>query len=437
MGRPCSLPLLVVTALFAARPAVAQAPTGEQISRAHTMLAQIRDDLKKYYYDSTFGGVDLDARFRRVDSTLDQAASPGELFGHIAQFLFDLHDSHTEFLPPQRAANVDYGWGWTVLGDKAFVRWVRKDSDAQHKGIEVGDEIVSLDGMVLNRQTRDLVGYVYYWLNPRPGMHLQVRKPGGALLEADILAKVTPGQRVYDYSDALSRQLIYNEYQLSSSRLHWWREFGDTALVWHFSGFRDGDQGIDDMMDQARGHKALVLDLRNNPGGAETAILRLLGHFVDHPERVGLVRHRDKTDTLVARPVGKAPFHGTLIVLINANSASAAEITSRFLQLEGLSTTVGDRSEGAVMGSREFVHYVGGDKGLVYAVTITEQDVIMDDGNRLENVGVEPEFIVVPSGADLAANRDPQMAKALALAGVQVDPVQAAKIYSNDFKRAP
>jgi C-terminal processing protease CtpA/Prc len=98
---------------------------------------------------------------------------------------------------------------------------------------------------------------------------------------------------------------------------------------------------------------------------------------------------------------------------------------------------VGDRSEGAVMGSREFVHYVGGDKGLVYAVTITVQDMVMDDGNRLENAGVEPEFIIVPTGADLAAKRDPQMAKALALAGIQLDPVQAGKIYNNDFARAP
>ncbi len=291
--------------------------------------------------------------------------------------------------------------------------------------------------MALNRHTRDVVGYVYYWLNPRPGMHVQVRKPGGTLLETDILAKVTPGERVYDYSDALSRQLIYNESQLASSQVHWWREFGDTALVWHFRGFEYGDQGIDDMMDRARAHKALVLDLRNNPGGAETTILRLLGHFVDHPERVAIVHHRDKTDTLIARPVRKAPFHGTLVVLINANSASASEITSRFLQLEGLSTTVGDRSEGAVMGSREFVHYVGGNKGVVYAVTITVQDLTMDDGNRLENAGVEPEFIVVPTGADLAAKRDPQMARALALAGIQLDPVQAGKIYSSDFARAP
>src|SRR5690242_14296679 len=113
MGRPCSLPLAVLALVMVVCPDVAQTPTAEQVSRAHTMLKQIRDDLKQYYYDSTFGGIDLDAKCRHVDSTLDQAGTLGELLGNIAQLLFDLHDSHTTFWPPARAANVDYGWTWS------------------------------------------------------------------------------------------------------------------------------------------------------------------------------------------------------------------------------------------------------------------------------------------------------------------------------------
>jgi C-terminal processing protease CtpA/Prc len=430
MGRPCSLPLAVLVLLVTVRPTPAQAPTSEQTSRAHTMLAQVRDDLRKNYYDSTFGGVDLDSRFRHVDSTLDRAGTASELFGDIAQFMFDLHDSHTEFLPPGRAANVDYGWTWTVIGDKCFVRWVRKDSDAERKGVEVGDEILSIDGIALGRQSRWLVGYVYNWLSPRPGMHLQLRKPGGSVISLDALAKVTPATRVYDFTDALVRQQIYSQMeQEDTARLHSWRAFGDTALVWHFSQFVYADQAIDDMMDRARASKALILDLRDNPGGAVVTILRLLGHFVDHPERVALVRHRNKTDTMTVRPVGRTPFRGNLIVLVNAGSASASEVTARFLQLDGLSTTVGDRSAGAVMTSQEFVHVVGGEKYMVYGATIAVRDMIFDDGNRLENVGVVPEFIILPTGADLIAKRDPQMTKALALTGIQMDAVQAARVY--------
>jgi len=437
MGRPCSLPLAVLVLAVVVCPAAAQAPSHELVSRAHTMLGQIRDDLRQYYYDSTFGGIDLNAKYRHVDSTLDQAATIGELLGNIAQFLFDLHDSHTKFFPPGRAADVEYGWRWSTFGSDGYITWVKKGSDAEAKGLTVGDRVLSIDGMTPTRDSRWVINYLYNTLNPRAGMHLQIMHPDGRLDEVDVLAKVTPRERVVDYGDMATRsRLIDQYYDAVNARRHWWREFGDTVLVWHFLQFEYEDEGIDEMMTRAAGHKTLIIDLRNNGGGSGEAILRLLGHFVDHPTRVEFDRQRTKTDTVIARST-KHPFHGNVIILINANSASASEITARFLQLEGYATIVGDRSAGAVMGSQFFFHDAGFQKYVSYADQITVEDVIMNDNSRLENTGVTPEWIVVPTGADLAAKRDPQMTKALALAGIQIDPVQAAKIYGKDFVRTP
>lgn len=438
MGRPCSLPLVVLVALLPLRSAGAQAPTGEQISRAHTMLAQIRDDLKRYYYDSTFGGTDLDRRVREADTKVDQAGTVGEMLGAVAQFLLDFHDSHTFFLPPGRAADVEYGWRWTLVGDDCFVDSIVKGSDAERKGLHLGDQVLTVDGIGLNRQSSWLVNYLYRGLNPRPGMHVQLRHPDGSAYEVDVIAKVTPRERVVDYGDMTTWSfLLTRDEDQSHARRHFWREFGDTALVWHFGQFQFEDQGIDDMMGRARGHKTLILDLRNNPGGSIATMVHLLGNFVDHPTRVQIIRHRAKVDTVMAKPVGKTPFHGNVIVLINGNSASCSEMTTRFLQLEGLATVVGDRSAGAVRESFQMGHDVGFTKYISYGVSVTVDDVIMGDENHLENVGVTPEWIILPTGADLAAGRDPQMTKALALAGIQIDPVQAAKIYSKDFARTP
>jgi C-terminal processing protease CtpA/Prc len=291
--------------------------------------------------------------------------------------------------------------------------------------------------MTPTRDSRWVINYVYNALNPRAGMHVQILHPDERLDEVDVLAKVTPTERVLDLTDQSTWSRLINEYEdASHARRHFWREFGDTVLVWHFGSFIYDDQGIDEMMERAAGHKALVIDLRNNGGGSEEAILRLIGHFVDHPQRVARVRMRTKTDSLIARPRGKAPFRGNLIILVNANSASASEITTRFLQLEGYATVVGDRSMGAVMGSYFYGHDAGFQKYVTYTVQLTVQDLIMNDEGRLENTGVMPEWIVLPTGADIAAKRDPQMTKALALAGVQIDPVQAAKIYGKDFGKA-
>src|SRR6266446_2296271 len=58
------------------------------------MLGMIKSDLKKNYYDPSFHGVDLDARFKLAEEKLKKANSTGQLWGVIAQTLVDLNDSH-------------------------------------------------------------------------------------------------------------------------------------------------------------------------------------------------------------------------------------------------------------------------------------------------------------------------------------------------------
>ena len=74
------------------------------------MLGQIKNDIKKNYYDPTFHGMDLEARFKTAEEKINQATSVGQVFGIIAQAVIELNDSHTIFIPPPRAARTEYGW---------------------------------------------------------------------------------------------------------------------------------------------------------------------------------------------------------------------------------------------------------------------------------------------------------------------------------------
>jgi C-terminal processing protease CtpA/Prc len=250
----------------------------------------------------------------------------------------------------------------------------------------------------------------------------------------DVAAKVDPGVAINDYTSIFERQRIYNDYDAYLHGLrHRWVTFGDTAMVWRLPEFlANDDAGIDQIMRIAKGHWNLIIDLRDNPGGSVATLLRLIGWLYARDMPVAVVQGRRKTDTLVAHPSAKEPFQNRVIVLVNSGSASASEIFSRINQLQHRAVIVGDRSMGAVMVALFYTHEVGFARVYTYGAELTIEDMIMPDGGRLENVGVIPDTIVLPTAADLAAKRDPVLAAALGIAGVTITPERAATLFTED-----
>ena len=61
--------------------------------------------------------------------------------------------------------------------------------------------------------------------------------------------------------------------------------------------------------------------------------------------------------------------------------------------------------------------------------SVTIADVIMSDGKGLERSGVVPDELVLPSALDIANRRDPVLARAAALAGVQLISEKAGTLF--------
>jgi carboxyl-terminal processing protease len=184
------------------------------------------------------------------------------------------------------------------------------------------------------------------------------------------------------------------------------------------------------MMARAASHQALVLDLRGNGGGSVEALRELVSRCFDHDVVVAVETRRDgKGAPTIARPA-KNPFNGRLIVLVDSQSASAAEMFARIAQIEKRGLVLGDITAGAVMRSRLISHRADSMSSTAfYGTSVTVADVRMSDGGSLEKTGVEPDEIVLPSPADLAAGRDPVLARAVELAGASLTPEEAGRLF--------
>ncbi len=435
MNRPIHklLPFLVAVFMFFVLPY--STPThGQKLDRldrgrAMDMLKTVKNAIKKDYYDPQFKGIDIDARFKVAEEKLKTAETLGQAFGIIAQAVMDLNDSHTRFYPPSRAGITEYGWRMQIFGDKAVVTGVRENSDAQKKGLKVGDEVLKLNGFTPTRSEMWKMIYYYNILSPRPSLALEVKSPEGTVREMVVAAKQTKLKRKVDLNSTIDLNEAFREGdKLKNLDRHYFKEVGNT-MVWKMPTFVFDEKQVGGLVSRARGKQNLVIDLRGNSGGYVVTLEQLVGYFFDKDLKIADLKGRKPMDPQRAKTQGSKVFPGKVFVLVDSNSASASEIFARLMQLENRGIVIGDISAGAVMQSRGEGFEMGVDTVLLYGMNLTHADVIMSDGKSLEHVGVIPDEIVIPTGKDLAERRDPAMARALELAGNPIDPAVAGKFF--------
>jgi carboxyl-terminal processing protease len=313
-------PLLRATALVSALALVPLATSG---------LAAVENDTYKELDE--FMNVFERVRAEYVEKVDDKSLIKGAINGMLASL--DPHSSFldaTDFQSMKAQTDGNYGGlGLTVSLEDGAVKVITasEDTPAMRAGIKPGDYITHLNGQLLFGGTLD---EAVEQMRGRPGTPVKV-------------TIVRPG-RDKPFDVTLNREII----ELKPVK---WEVKGDVGIINinSFSkntgaGVRAAVMGIQKSL--GRKPTGYVLDLRSNPGGLLDQAIEVSDVFLETGEIVSQ-RGREKNDIerYYAKPgddTGGAP----VVVLVDAGSASAAEIVAAALQDHHRAIVMGERSFG-------------------------------------------------------------------------------------------
>jgi len=159
----------------------------------------------------------------------------------------------------------------------------------------------------------------------------------------------------------------------------------------------------------AGNYQGIIVDLRNNPGGYLSTAVAVASNWVENNKVVVKeVDYQDRTEDYKASGLARLAGIKT-VVLVNHGSASASEILAGALQDYKLATIVGEKTFGK--GSVQELSELANDSTI--KITIAKWQT--PNGRSIDKNGLEPDMVVERTVADIEADRDPQMDKALEL----------------------
>jgi carboxyl-terminal processing protease len=328
--------------------------------------------------------------------------------GAVKGMLASLGDSATVYQEPDLAAqSLDYlqgkiggiGTYLRITDGRAFLYKPLKDGPAYLAGLRQDDEIVAVDGEPVTTigaglDSNAIAVKVSAKLRGPEGTTVVVtirRASDGAVSDMPLVRRdvVVPSVETQMFDGDVA-YLRIAEFRGTTTK-----EF-DTALAGLLS----------------KQPRAMILDLRNNPGGLLGSAQEVLGRFYTgvalyQDDGAGAMRELQTTPGSTSVPA--IP----LVILVNSGSASASEIVAGALEeRRPNTTTLGEKTYGK--GSVQSVHTLS-DKG---SARITIAHWLTPEKHAIQGQGIEPQRIV-PFADDPAslmpciADRQPKVGQTL------------------------
>ena len=279
--------------------------------------------------------------YRKVSENYVDSIDTAEFMYAGIDGMLETLDPYTVFLDEKESVELGeltsgqyagIGVRISEIAGEVYIVSVFEDTPASNAGLRVGDRIERVDRHVVKGKELDEVKNL-------------IKGPAGSLVT------LTVGR--YGQKKEKRFRLARREVKVNSIRYA--GLFGNVGYFdMNTFGNRSADElsrAINEMhaaaMIRSRSMNAVILDLRNNPGGLLDVAVDVTGLFVDKGSRVVSTMGRDP-ESEIRYQTPRAPVAAglPLAVLINRNSASASEIVAGAIQELDRGVIIGDRSFG-------------------------------------------------------------------------------------------
>ena len=379
-------PLLVVVALLVGlwlggHPHLLPAPVaGAFVDADVRVVAEAIHEVDATYIDEVDAGRLTDAAIGGIVRRLDDEFSAYLTAAEYARFQ---DASHGRF----------EGVGVSVRATEQGLRvqHVMGESPAARAGITRGDVIVAADGRSLAGRPADVATAL-------------VKGPAGS----DVLLRIARDDRT------LTKRVARARISLSVVEREPRRAAGERVAHIRLSTFSEGaHEQLAAAIQTARerGARGIVLDLRANGGGLVKEAQRVASEFLERGEIV-TTRGRAVPDRTLAAIGERAAGALPVVVLVDGDTASAAEIVAGALQDHERATVVGTTTFGKGVFQTVLPLSNGG------ALNLTVGRYFTPDGRNLAGDGIAPD---VRAADDRETQRDEALGVALDVLGRSLD----------------
>lgn len=289
------------------------------------------------------GGEDLEQALRtfaKVYAAVERnVASPVDpqqaIYGGAIPGMLRTLDPHSVFFDPEQfeqlrkmQESVSRGFGSivNVLPGRVIVLEATPGSPSARAGLAPGDEIVAINGIPLNRLDTPQLIQLLTETRQRPAS-IDVRRPGSARTLQIVLTPedmLTPSvERAFFLRPGVGYVRVTSfDAQTGAELRKAIEKLGGASL------------------------RGLVLDLRKNPGGMLAAALEVASLFLDPGKTIVSIRGRAVQSSREIVPADAKPYPFPLAVIVDGQTASAAEIVAGSLQDHDRAVIVGQPTFG-------------------------------------------------------------------------------------------